>query len=285
MTDFASESVLQSGLSVVFQPIVELAGPRLVLHGVESLSRACVNGIALPADALFASVREQGAETVVDRWCIANALSKAGGFPPSLKLSFNVHASTLASDETFPEFIRVRADECQIQMTRLVAEIIEHTPPFRVRSLFRALDRLRSLGVSIALDDVGSGDSNFRKIVDCRPDYFKIDRYLVTDAHLDRYRHAVLESLARLAERLHARVVAEGVEDYLETQALLATGIDLAQGYFFCPPLSVDELDRIGWLRLASEKTWRLPDLESGSGLELGEEEQHDRCAEEDPAC
>ena len=66
--------------------------------------------------------------------------------------------------------------------------------------------------MSIALDDVGLGQSNYKMILDVRPDIYKLDRYLVSSAWNDRYRQVILDSLARMVRRLEARAVAEGVE-------------------------------------------------------------------------
>ena len=99
-----------------------------------------------------------------------------------------------------------------------------------------SLAALRELGASIALDDVGLGHSNFMMIIECRPNYFKIDRYFVHGARTDVYRQAVLSSVAQLALPFGARVVAEGVETEADLEAVRQAGINLAQGYLFGQP-------------------------------------------------
>jgi EAL domain-containing protein (putative c-di-GMP-specific phosphodiesterase class I) len=114
--------------------------------------------------------------------------------------------------------------------------------------------RLRARGIGIALDDVGVGHSNYSMMLDCRPDLIKIDRYLVAGCHADPQRQAVLESIARLAPRLGARAVAEGVEEPDDLGTIRALGIDLVQGFllsrpFFPRDVTVARLDGPGWLR------------------------------------
>jgi EAL domain-containing protein (putative c-di-GMP-specific phosphodiesterase class I) len=155
-------------------------------------------------------------------------------------LSLNVHASTLSRDDDFPRFLVAAADSVGIAPTRITVEIVENAPPHDGPAFLRALRALRSSGTRIALDDVGLGHSNYKMIVDVRPDYFKIDRYFVHAVHTDSYRMAVLESVARLAERVGARVVAEGVETRKELASVVGLGIDLVQGFLFSPPLSRD---------------------------------------------
>jgi len=94
----------------------------------------------------------------------------------------------------------------------------------------------------VALDDVGLGQSNYKMILDVRPEIYKLDRYLVAGAWSDPYRQVILDSLARMVRRLEARAVAEGVEDHHELVAVEAAGIDLVQGFLFARPLPRAEL-------------------------------------------
>jgi EAL domain-containing protein (putative c-di-GMP-specific phosphodiesterase class I) len=73
-------------------------------------------------------------------------------------------------------------------------------------------------------------------ILHCDPDYLKVDRALVAGCHRDRRRLALLESLCGLAARLPSRVVAEGVEDPADLEALRLLGVELAQGFLLAPP-------------------------------------------------
>jgi EAL domain-containing protein (putative c-di-GMP-specific phosphodiesterase class I) len=151
-----------------------------------------------------------------------------------------VHASTLSRDATFASFVRGTAEEHGIRPERLTIEIVEHAPPHDGPAFVRAIAQLRSHSMRIALDDVGLGHSNYKMIVDARPDYFKIDRYFVRAVQDDPYRLAVLDSVARLAEKVGARVVAEGVEDGAELEAVQSLGIELIQGFFFARPLTAE---------------------------------------------
>jgi EAL domain-containing protein (putative c-di-GMP-specific phosphodiesterase class I) len=79
-------------------------------------------------------------------------------------------------------------------------------------------------------------------ILHCDPDYLKVDRGLVAGCHRDRRRLALLESLCGLAARLPARVVAEGVEDRADLEALRLLGVELAQGFLLAPPAAAGRL-------------------------------------------
>jgi len=241
--------ILEPGrLSVVFQPMFEVGTSQPQLFALECLIRGPKGSNAERPNILFEYVRRKRAEAVVDRACIATALADAGLLPGDPRLSLNVHASTLGRDPGFHAFLLERAREARIDPRRLIVEIVEHSPPMDVPSFRRALTQLRDAGVAIALDDVGLGQSNYKMILDVRPEIYKLDRYLVSGAWADPYRQVILDSLARMVRRLEARAVAEGVEDHHELVAVEAAGIDLVQGFLLARPLARAELLAAGHL-------------------------------------
>ena len=233
------DTLLEPGkLSVVFQPIFEVGSGQLTLHGLECLIRGPRGTNAERPGVLFEYIRRKRAESAIDRACIAAALAEATLLPVAARLNLNVHASTLGRDLGFPAFLLDRAAEAGIPPGLLVVEIVEHAPPLDVPAFRRALAELREAGLTIALDDVGLGQSNYKMMLDARPDYFKLDRYFVHGAHADFHRQAVMESVTQLAQRFGGRVVAEGVEERADYDTVIAQGIDLIQGFIFSPAVS-----------------------------------------------
>lgn len=224
------------GITAVYQPIIEVGDPPR-LAGFECLSRGPAGTNFESAKVLFEYVRLKREETLVDRACIAAALASAPR-GDALKLTVNVHASTLGRDHDFPEFICSTAAANGIGCERLTVEIVEHAPPWDSIGFAAALDRLRASGMHIALDDVGLGQSNFKMILDVRPDYLKLDRYFVELCESDRNRQAVIAAVANLASHFGAEVIAEGVETPAAVAALRRFGIRYMQGYLYAKPLS-----------------------------------------------
>jgi EAL domain-containing protein (putative c-di-GMP-specific phosphodiesterase class I) len=145
-------------------------------------------------------------------------------------------------------FLLERAHSRGVAADRLVVEIVEHAPPLDVPAFRRSLAELREAGVAIALDDVGLGQSNYKMILDVRPQIYKLDRYLVAGALHDPYRQVILDSLARMVRRLEADAVAEGVEDTHELVAVQSAGIELVQGFLLARPMPRDQLLETGLL-------------------------------------
>ncbi len=241
------DRVLAPGaLTALFQPIVERRADGCFLRSVEGLVRGPQGSTVEPAEVLFDYTRRKGAEAVVDRACVSAVLAAAEELPSDLDFAVNVHAVTLARD---PEFVAHLLDEAKrhgVAPARVTVEIVEHSSEWMGSVLTESLDALRHIGVAIALDDIGLGQSNFRMVVDCRPDCLKIDRYFCHGVHGDPYRQAVVRSVAVLARSLGARVVAEGIETVEDLETAGQLGVTQFQGFLFSRPVPAAELARAG---------------------------------------
>src|SRR5258708_25567965 len=190
-----------------------MQAPRPEAHYLEALIRGPRGTIAEAPTILFEYARKKNKEALVDRPCVEAILDAALRVPADIRLGITVHASSLAMDGGFVDFLGAALEARGISPLRLIVEIVEHAPPWDVVSFRAALAGLRRLGARIALDDVGLGHSNYMMICECRPDYLKGDRYFVTGFHRDFHRRPVLASIAHLAGSFRARVVPERAQD------------------------------------------------------------------------
>jgi len=234
------------GLEYVFQPVVELgaAGAGAQPHYLEALARGPAGTNLRSASVLFEYARRKGRAAEIDRLCLSGALRSASSVRPTPNLGVNVHASTLERDPDFVDFVLGDAERHGLMPDRLTLEIVEHAPRWSGRHFARALASLREAGVRLALDDVGLGQSNYRMLLDCRPEYLKVDAYIVHGCDRDPGRIAVLESLVLLADRLGSRVIAEGVERQEELRCLQSLGIELLQGFLLAEPAPIGQLEQ-----------------------------------------
>jgi len=237
---FLLDRILEPGsLSVRFQPVIDVTGGETRPHYLEALIRGPKGTSAETPAILFEYARKKSKESIVDRACVRAILDEARALPAESVVGVNIHASTLAMDGRFVSFLADRLEESALPPARLVVEIVEHAPPWDVRGFQAALEGLRRLGARIALDDVGLGHSNYMMILECRPDYLKVDRHFVDGCHRDFHRRAVLSSVAQLARPFGARVVGEGVETAADLATLKELGITLCQGYLLARPVGV----------------------------------------------
>jgi len=240
---FLLDRILEPGsLSVRWQPVLELRRGRVEPHYFEALIRGPQGTSAESPAILFEYARKKSQESRVDRACVEAILAEAQTLPGDWTLGINVHASTLAMDDGFVAFLAAGLEARSISAALAVVEVVEHAPPWNVLGFRRAIAGLRELGARVALDDVGLGHSNYMMMLECRPDYLKMDRHFVDGCHGDSYRRAVLSSVVQLARAFGARVVAEGVENVEDLTALRRLGITLVQGFLLARPAPAAEL-------------------------------------------
>ncbi len=231
------------GISVLFQPIYAMNNGSASVFALEALSRGPKGSNAETANVLFEYVRRKGKEVVVDRSCVAAVLAAAGTITIPMRgevaqpaISINVHAATLEQDDDFARFLVDTCAQYGINVSRLILEIVEQQQYWDDARFFRTMNTLRAAGVRIALDDIGLGYSNYRTLIEVRPDFYKIDRYFVTGSKEKDNARAAIESIVLLANRLGGRAIAEGIESGDDLESVRDLGIDLVQGFHLAVP-------------------------------------------------
>ena len=233
----------QGGLSVLFQPIYAVVDGTASVFALEALARGPKGSNAEMANVLFEYVRRKGKEVEVDRACAAAILAAAATITLPARadagqpaISINVHAATLEQDDDFARFVIDTCAQHGIAVTRLILEIVEQQEYWDDARFFRTMNTLRAAGVRIALDDIGLGYSNYRTLIEVRPDFYKIDRYFVTGSKDKDNARAAIESIVLLARRLGGRAIAEGIESSDDLESVRDLGIDLVQGFHLAVP-------------------------------------------------
>lgn len=231
-----------SGLTPRFQPIFRLSSSGFAVHALEGLVRGPEGTNIASPDILFEYVRRKRVEPSVDRACIDTLLEASRQLPSESRINLNVHAATLERDPGFPDYLVQTARSLGLALSRICLEVVEHAPTWDGMGFLGALRDLRTLGVEVALDDVGLGHCNYAMILTSKPDYFKIDRYFISGVSRDPDRRVVVESIAQLSWRFGGQPVAEGVESTEDLSCLVDLGIDLFQGYLLGRPQAANEV-------------------------------------------
>ena len=231
------------GVHAVYQPIVDLAAFEAV--GYEALVRGPAGSPLESPGALFGLAAEEGLTAELDHACrnaaVAGAAAAAERCP--LTLFVNVEPGHLGRGlRLFDDDQRATLADGRI---RVVIELTERALTRRPAELLSQVERLRSLGVGIALDDVGIDDRSLALIPFVQPDVVKLDMRLVQDAptrELARIANAVWAE----AERSGAHVLAEGIETEEHLRRALAIGARLGQGWMFGRPGTIGIPSRPG---------------------------------------
>ncbi len=127
----------------------------------------------------------------------------------------------------------------------LAVEINERIVVSEERDIIALVSGLRALGVTTAIDDFGTGGSSLGRVRDVPAQVLKIDRSFVTRCDVDAKARAVANAVVRLGKELGMDVVAEGVENSLQIEAMIEIGCEYAQGYALGHPVPADLFERM----------------------------------------
>ena len=120
--------------------------------------------------------------------------------------------------------------------SRLVIEILESEVIDDYKTIMDALNNLKKYGVRIAIDDFGSGFSNFEHILKLRPDYIKIDASLIKNIITDKSSYILVKAISQFSKELGMKVIAEFVSSKEIFDILQELDIDEYQGFYFSVP-------------------------------------------------
>ena len=226
----------------VFQPIVELSTRRIV--GVEALARldGPLGSEVLPA-AFIPDAERTGTIVDIDDAIMGEACRLLGEWvgddrvDDDFRVAVNLSARDL-DDPTLVDRVNGHLSAAGLDPRRLVLELTETSLASDANAAAKKLVALRELGVGIALDDFGVGQSSLGSLGQIPIDRFKIDRSFTVEITTGPREATFVRSVIRLAEALALEdPVIEGIETAEQIEALMAAGARWGQGFLFGRPL------------------------------------------------
>jgi diguanylate cyclase (GGDEF)-like protein len=250
-----ADALASDQLTLKYQPIIDLTSGRLV--GVEALLRwhHPVYG-EVPPVAFIPLAEDSGDIIAIGRWVIERACADAGRWhgmrapgAPELRLSVNLSGRQLA-DPGLVDIVRGALCASTLPADLLCLEITESVL-LNVTDASNPLRALRDLGVHLAVDDFGTGQSALSRLRDLPVDTLKIDRSFVDALTADgsdaTNADVVFSAILHMGRGLAIDVVAEGVETEDQLDALRALGCHHGQGFLIARPADpavIDDLVR-----------------------------------------
>lgn len=236
-------------MTLHYQPVVELAGRRLV--GLEALARWTNPELGPVSPAAFIAVAEQtGLIVPLGEWVLREAARqqqawRAQGLA-SGTIAVNVSARQLR-EPVFAERVRdiLAGIDWDPKAEMLAIEVTETEIMDDVEHSIAVLKRFKELGLSVYVDDFGTGYSSLAYLQRLPIDTLKIDQGFIRGLDVNDENAALVRAIIALARGLNLRVIAEGVETDGQLAILRELGCDAAQGYLFSRPMPPHEIEKL----------------------------------------
>ena len=234
-------AVAKGQLEVYYQPKVEIASNRVC--GVEALVRWRMNsGNFVPASDFIPLAETNGAIVPLTWLVFDRIITQLAGWT-SLPESFSVAVNVSPQILSHPEFTtRVKALKTAFdaRKLKLVIELTEDSLVQGDASSLASIERLRKLGVELAIDDFGKGYSSLTYLKQIPAAEIKIDKRFIGTVAVDQTDKQIVKTIISLAHALGMRVVAEGVDSAEAIAAVAELECEMAQGFFIGRPMRGD---------------------------------------------
>lgn len=228
-----------------YQPQIRLDS--MLVESYEALVRWQHPEFGLLYPDQFISLAERSGFIVALGWEVlrlaCEELSRWQAEGRDLRLAINISAIQLRQAD-FSEKLLNELNRYQIQPQRLELEITETSVLDNEGHGIEHLQRLRSAGLAISLDDFGQGYAGFAHLQSLPLTKLKIDRAVIAPLSNSPDDNPIVASTIILAKRLGLEVVAEGVETREQLICLKLAGCDMVQGYHFSRPMSAEQLEQ-----------------------------------------
>jgi diguanylate cyclase (GGDEF)-like protein len=236
-------ALVEGRFEVLYQPLISLQDNRVTC--CEALLRwnHPERGLVPPAE--FIPVAEEiGVIVTIGEWVMRKACADAAQWPADVKVAVNLSPIQVMSPNLVSMVVGALAS-ASLPANRLEVEITESVLLQNSEATLNALHNLSGLGVSISMDDFGTGFSSLSSLRSFPFNKIKIDRSFINGMSEEEDSLAIVRAVSGLAKNLGMITTAEGVETERQMQQVRALGCTEMQGYLFSPPVKAQDLWRL----------------------------------------
>lgn len=234
-------------LQLYYQPKINLSTGRIM--GVEALIRWIKPDGTIVPPSVFVPVAENShligkiSEFVLNEGCRQNKMWQKMGYP-NIVMSINFASSDFyqndLKDKVFEALAKSSLEPCWLEV-ELTESLALHDIDFAVAQM----NRLRELGVKLAMDDFGTGYSSLSYLQTLPISLLKLDRSFITDIEHDNIAYEIVSAVIRIAKSKKIETIAEGIENTTQEEILRMAGCDYAQGYLYGKPMPPERLEEL----------------------------------------
>ena len=250
LTDDLFEAIQKNELYLEYQPKIDVKS--LAVTGAEALIRwkHPIWGDVSPAE-FIPLIKEMGLEENFTAFVIAEAIRQVKEWEeegiPNPKVSINISPDSLLQPSLYP-YIERMLKKYKVSPKQLEIELTEDIEMGNDVTTLSSIKKMKELGMSIALDDMGAGFTSIYDLADYKINTVKIDRRGIDELENSEIQRVIIEGLVKICSDLNIKTVVEGVERKEQFELLREIGCDEIQGFYFSPSISAEEMKN--WFQL-----------------------------------
>jgi diguanylate cyclase (GGDEF)-like protein len=233
------------GLFLQMQPIMSLSAPHASLNFEVLLRMRDTDGKLVPTDRVISAGENSGRMGMIDRWVLSATLTWLNTHLARLRntrfVCMNLSGASLNDEKFMNDVYALLAQNIHVA-SFLCFEITESVALHDLNNTRRFIDKVRSYGAKVALDDFGAGYTSFSYLKELPADLLKIDGSFIVNMNKHPANVAIVEAIVNLGRNLGMRTVAEWAEDLATVRTLVEIGVDYVQGYAVARPQSAERL-------------------------------------------
>lgn len=224
------DNALGFDFTFAYQPIVNVSTRSIFAH--EALVRG-LNGES--AFTIMSQVNETNRYSF-DQACRVEAIRGAAALGMKELLSINFLPNAVYKPKACIQTTFEAARKYNFPIEQIIFEVTEGEQVINRPHLVNIFEEYSRFGFSTAIDDFGAGYAGLNLLSEYQPDIIKIDMELIRDIDTLKAKQSIVRAIVGICVDLNIKVLAEGIETAAERDFLVATGIQLMQGYLFCRP-------------------------------------------------
>lgn len=224
---------INDNIEVYFQPLVN--NETLNVDKYECLVRLIDEDGKVVNPYFFLDISKRSNQyTKLTKIVIEKSFKKFENLP--FEFSVNISYEDI-ENSSFLDFIKEMLKKYDVK-NRVVFEILEDENIKNYNLLISFIDEIKNLGCKVAIDDFGSGYSNFEHLLKMNVDYLKIDASLIKNIAKNENSYKITKTIIEFAKNLNLKTIAEYVENEEIFNIVKNLGADYSQGYYFSAPIA-----------------------------------------------
>ncbi|MFS2225684.1 cyclic di-GMP phosphodiesterase [Pantoea sp. B65] len=234
-------------LVIHYQPKIDINGE---VHSAEALVRwqSPERGLVPPKD-FIAYAEESGLIVPLGRWVMLSVLEQIIAWHKQgieLRIAVNVSARQLIDQSIYSD-LRQALQQSGMQGCPIDIELTESCLIENAEQALTLMQQFQDLGAEVHLDDFGTGYSSLSQLARVPINAIKLDQSFVRGVNNQAVSQSLVRAIVAVAKALDLRIIAEGIETRAEQQFVMASGVDMFQGFFYAKPMPATEFGH--WLR------------------------------------